>query len=42
EQKFSGIEELSNQIAKDVVRAKEVLREQQNELTLSCEEHFNR
>ena len=42
EQKFSGIEELSNQIAKDVVRAKEVLREQQNELTLSCEERFNR
>jgi riboflavin kinase / FMN adenylyltransferase len=42
EQKFSGIEELSSQIARDVVRAKEVLMEQQSELILSCEEHFNR
>jgi len=42
EQKFSGIEELSAQIARDIVHAKEVLVEQQNELILSCEERFNR
>ncbi|HID03177.1 MAG TPA: bifunctional riboflavin kinase/FAD synthetase [Desulfobacterales bacterium] len=42
EQKFSGIEELSAQIARDIVHAKEVLIEQQNELILSCEERFNR
>ncbi len=41
EQKFSSIEELSKQIAKDVVCAKEVLIEQQNELALSCAERFN-
>jgi len=39
---FSGIKELSAQIAKDVVKAKGILTEQQNELTLSCEERFNR
>ena len=42
EEKFSGIEELSSQIKKDVVRAKEVLIEQQNELISLCEEDFNR
>lgn len=42
EKKFSGIEELSAQIAKDVIEAKKVLTEQQKELTLSCEERFNR
>jgi riboflavin kinase / FMN adenylyltransferase len=42
EQKFSGIAELSAQIAKDVTQAKEILIRQQNELTLSCEERFNR
>ena len=42
EQKFSGIAELSAQIAKDVDQAKEILIQQQNELTLSCEERFNR
>jgi riboflavin kinase / FMN adenylyltransferase len=42
EQKFSGIEELAAQIAKDVSRAKGILIQQQNELTLSCEEPFNR
>jgi riboflavin kinase/FMN adenylyltransferase len=42
EQKFSGIKELAAQIAKDVSRAKEILIRQQNELTLSCEEPFNR
>ena len=41
EKKFSGIEELSKQIAKDVTDAKAVLVEQQRELTLSCEERFN-
>ncbi len=42
EQKFSGIAELSAQIAKDVSQAKEILILQQQELTLSCEERFNR
>lgn len=42
EQKFSGIKELSSQIAKDVTQAKEILMEQQKELVLSCEERFNR
>ncbi len=42
EKKFSGIEELAAQIARDVSRAREVLIQQQKELTLSCEEHFNR
>ncbi len=42
EQKFSGIAELSAQIAKDVAQAKEILITQQQEITLSCEERFNR
>lgn len=42
EKKFSGIEELAAQIARDVSRAREVLSQQQKELTLSCEERFNR
>ncbi len=42
EEKFSGIKELSAQIAKDVIQAKEILTEQQQELTLSCEERFNK
>jgi len=41
EQTFSGIEELSTQIARDVVQAKEILTEQHTELLLSCEERFN-
>lgn len=41
EQKFSGIKDLSAQIAKDVVEAKTILLEQQSELMLSCEERFN-
>lgn len=41
EQKFSGAKELSEQIIKDVVRAKEVLATQQKELTVSCSERFN-
>lgn len=42
EQKFSGIAELSTQIAKDVEQAKEILIQQQKELTISCGEQFNR
>jgi riboflavin kinase / FMN adenylyltransferase len=41
EQKFSGVQELAAQIGRDVVKAREVLAEQQNELTFSCEEKFN-
>jgi len=41
EQKFSGIDELSAQIAKDVTEAKKILLKQEHELTLSCEERFN-
>lgn len=42
ETKFSGIEELSIQISKDVLRAKQVLAEHQKELVLSCGDEFNR
>ena len=42
EQKFSGIEELAAQIGRDVSQARNILTEQQKELTLSCEERFNR
>ncbi len=42
EQKFSGITELSAQIAKDVEQAKEILVQQRKELIISCGEHFNR
>ncbi len=41
ERKFSGIAELSSQITKDVIMAKAILIEQQQEITLSCEERFN-
>lgn len=41
EKKFSGVQELAAQISLDVVQAKQVLEQQQNELTLSCEEKFN-
>ena len=41
EQKFAGVQELAAQIGRDVAQAKQVLAEQQNELTLSCEEKFN-
>ncbi|MFH2122346.1 MAG: bifunctional riboflavin kinase/FAD synthetase [Pseudomonadota bacterium] len=41
EQKFSGVQELAAQIARDVVQAKQVLAVQQNELIFSCEEKFN-
>ncbi len=42
EQKFSGVEELAAQIGRDVSQARNILVEQQKELTLSCEERFNR
>ncbi len=41
EQKFSGIDELSAQITRDITEAKKILLEQEHELTLSCEERFN-
>jgi len=41
EKKFSGIAELSTQISKDVIIARKILKEQQKELILSCEERFN-
>ncbi len=42
EEKFPGIKELAAQIAKDVTCAKEILNQQQKELSVSCGEHFNR
>ncbi len=42
EKKFAGSDELSVQIAKDVIEAKKVLNEQQKEIILSCEEKYNR
>ncbi len=41
ERKFSGVRELSEQIVKDVVKAKEVLAIQQKELTMLSSERFN-
>jgi len=40
--KFADHAELAKQIAMDVAEAKQVLAEAENELTLSCEEKFNR
>ena len=42
EHKFSGPEELSRQIAKDIEEAKQVLADAQKEVLLSCEDKFNR
>ena len=42
ERKFSGIQELAAQIAKDIEDAKQVLADAQKELLLSCEERYNR
>lgn len=42
EKKFSGVEELATQISKDVACARKILLEQQKELTLSCDDEFNR
>lgn len=41
ERRFSGPKELAEQIVKDVLIAKKVLAEQQNELALLCAERFN-
>jgi len=42
EKKFSGPEELAEQIHQDIHQAKEILAEAQKELLLSCEEKYNR
>ncbi len=42
EKKFSGPEELAEQIHQDIRQAKEILAEAQKELLLSCEEKYNR
>ncbi|MBW2505852.1 MAG: bifunctional riboflavin kinase/FAD synthetase [Deltaproteobacteria bacterium] len=42
EKKFSGPEELAEQIQQDIRQAKEILAEAQKELLLSCEEKYNR
>jgi len=41
EKKFSSINELAAQIGRDVVKAKQILSENQLELALTCEEKFN-
>jgi len=42
EKKFSGPEELSRQIARDCEDARAILARAQKEITLACEEHYNR
>ena len=42
ERKFASVGELSAQIEKDVARAKAILATTEQELTLSCEDDFNR
>jgi len=42
EKKFSSPEELVTQITSDISEAKDILRNAQKELLLSCEERFNR
>ena len=42
EKRFSGPEELAEQIHQDIRQAKEILAEAQKELLLSCEEKYNR
>lgn len=42
EKKFSGPAELSEQIARDIQKAKHVLNVAQREILLSCEEKYNR
>jgi riboflavin kinase / FMN adenylyltransferase len=42
ERKFSGVKELSEQIARDIERARKILADAQKELLLSCEERYNR
>jgi len=42
ERKFSGIKELAEQISLDVLKAKQVLANYKEELSVSCSEQFNR
>jgi riboflavin kinase / FMN adenylyltransferase len=42
ERKFSSVKELSEQIARDIERARKILADAQKELLLSCEERYNR
>ena len=42
EQKFSGPDQLAEQITKDIEEAKTVLEDAQKEILLSCEEKYNR
>jgi riboflavin kinase / FMN adenylyltransferase len=42
ERKFSGVKALSEQIARDIERARKILADAQKELLLSCEERYNR
>ncbi len=42
EKKFASVAELAAQISRDVARAKQVLTDQRQELTLSCFEKYNR
>lgn len=41
ERKFSGVQELAEQISRDVIQARRVLAEQSKELTISCTDKFN-
>lgn len=42
ERKFEGVRELASQISKDVARARQILSQQSRELTISCEDKYNR
>jgi riboflavin kinase/FMN adenylyltransferase len=42
EKKFSGPQELSAQIHQDIIQAKDVLRQAEKEILLSCSEKYNR
>lgn len=42
EMKFSGPDELAAQIRRDVLHAREILEEHQQEMLLACEEKYNR
>jgi len=42
ERKFDNIRELASQISRDVARARQILSQQSKELTISCEDQFNR
>lgn len=42
ERKFSGVQELAEQIGRDVLKAKQVLANHKKDLAVSCTERFNR